>query len=86
MNDVYRFSRSSCQLLQERININHNRRNRLKINIDHQTQNLQSTLHPQHFEELHNLHDKTYSREMTVTKERHLKKYIALSAQDQQSR
>ena len=66
--------RASCQLLQERININHNRRNRLKINIDHQTQHLKSTLHPQHFEELHNLHNKTYSREMAVTKERHLKK------------
>ena len=71
--------RASRQLLQERININHSRRNRLKINIDHQTQHVKSTLHPQHFEELNNLHNKTYSREMTVTKERHLKK-----TQDQQ--
>ena len=76
--------RASRQLLQERININHNRRNRLNINIDHQTQDLESTLHTQHFEELHNLHNKTYSREMAVTKERHLKKYTTLSTQDQQ--
>ena len=76
--------RASRQLLQERININHNRRNRLKISIDHQTQHLESTLHPQHFEDLHNLHNKTYSREMAVTKERYLKKYTTLSTQDQQ--
>ena len=76
--------RASRQLLQERININHNRRNRLKISIDHQTQHLKSALHPQHFEDLHNLHNKTYSREMVVTKERHLKKYTTLSTQDQQ--
>ena len=71
--------KASCQLLQERININHNRTNHLKISIDHQTQHLKSTLHPQHFEDLHNLHNKTYSREIAVTKERHLKKYITLS-------
>ena len=76
--------RASCQLLQERININHNRRNRLKTNIDQQTQHLKSTLHLQHFEELHNLHNKTYSREMAETKERHLKKCMTLSTQDQQ--
>ena len=76
--------RASRQLLQERININHNRRNRLKINIDQQTQHLKSTLNSQHFEELHNLHNKTYSREMAEKKERHLKKYMTLSMQDQQ--
>ena len=76
---------ASCQLLQERININHSQRNRLKINIDQQTQHLQSTLNLQHFEELHNLHNKTYSREMEEAKERHLKKYTTLSAQDQQN-
>ena len=70
--------------MQELININHNRRNRLKVNIDQQTQHLKSTLYSQHFEELHNLHNKTYSREMAETKERHLKKYTALSTQDQQ--
>ena len=70
--------------MQERININHNRRNCLKINIDQQTQHLKFTLHPQHFEERHNLHNKTYSREMAETKERHLKKYMTLSTQDQQ--
>ena len=76
--------RASRQLLQERININHNRRNRLKISIDHQTQHLKSTLHPQHFEDLHSLHNKTYSREMAATKERHLKKHTTLSTQYQQ--
>ena len=76
--------RASHQLLQERININHNRRNRLKISIDHQTQHLKSTLHPQHFEDLLNLHNKTYSREMATIKECHLKKYTTLSTQDQQ--
>ena len=75
--------RASRPLLQERSDINHNRRNRLKINIDLQTQHLKST-HPQHFEELHNLHNKTYSREMVVTKERYLKRYTTLPTQDQQ--
>ena len=35
--------RASCQLLQGRININHNRRNHLKITIDHQTHQTHQT-------------------------------------------
>ena len=54
------------------------------MSTDHQTQHLKSTLHLQHFEDLHNLHNKAYSREMAVTKERHLKKYTTLLTQDQQ--
>ena len=77
-------NRANLQLLEERININYNRRNRLKINIDHQTQHLKSTLHPQYFEELHSLHIKTYSGEMAIIKERYLKKCTTLSTQDQE--
>ena len=55
--------RASHQLLQERIHINHNRRNRIKIPLDEQTDHIQSILQPEHYNQLVTYHNNTYENE-----------------------
>ena len=78
--------RATHQLLQERIHINHNRRNHIKTSLDKQTDHIQSILQPEHYNQLVTYHDNTYENETKKVKNRHLKKFNNLlkKHQDQQ--
>ena len=78
--------RASHQLLQERIHINHNRKNRIKTSLDKQTDHIQSILQPEHYNQLVTYHNNTYENETKKVKNRHLKKFNNLlkKHQDQQ--
>ena len=67
--------RASHQLLQERIHINCNRRNRIKTSLDKQTDHIQSILQPEHYNQLVTYHNNTYENETRKVKNRHLKKF-----------
>ena len=67
--------RASHQLLQDRIHINHNRRNRIKTSLDKQTDHIQSILQPEHHNQLVTYHNNTYENETKKVKNRHLKKF-----------
>ena len=60
--------RASHQLLQERIHINHNRRNRIKTSLDKQTDHIQSILQPEHYNQLVTYHNNTYENETRKVK------------------
>ena len=55
--------RASHQLLQERIHINHNRRNHIKTSLDKRTDDIQSILQPEHYNQLVTYHNNTYENE-----------------------
>ena len=67
--------RASHQLLQERIHINHNRRNRIKTSPDKQTDHIQSILQPEQYNQLVTYQSNTYKNETKKVKNRHLKKF-----------
>ena len=67
--------RASHQLFQERIHINHNRRNCIKTSLDKQTDHIQSILQPEYYNQLVTYHNNTYENETKKVKNRHLKKF-----------
>ena len=55
--------RASHQLLQERILIDHNRRNLVKTSLENQTDHIQSLLQPEHYNQLVTYHNNIYENE-----------------------
>ena len=62
-------------LLQERIHLNHLKRNRLKLSVENLTSTLKNRLSEDQFNNIKTIHTSHYEKEMSKTKDRQRRKF-----------